>query len=45
MVSWRQLVTSEDRYITIVSTFLVTAVTYLGSSTEVYTMVTAECSQ
>ena len=30
MVSWRQLVTSVDRYITIVSTVLVTAVTYLG---------------
>ena len=30
MVSWRQLVTSVDRYITIVSTILVTAVTYLG---------------
>ena len=30
MVSWRQLVTSVDRYITIVSTMLVTAVTYLG---------------
>ena len=30
MVSWWQRVTSEDRYITIVST-LVTAVTYLGS--------------
>ena len=30
MVSWRQCVTSEDRYITIVSTVLVTAVTYLG---------------
>ena len=29
-VSWRQLVTSVDRYITIVSTILVTAVTYLG---------------
>ena len=30
MVSWRQLVTSVDKYITIVSTVLVTAVTYLG---------------
>ena len=30
LVSWRQLVTSVDRYITIVSTILVTAVTYLG---------------
>ena len=30
MVSWRQLVTSVDRYITIVSTILGTAVTYLG---------------
>ena len=30
MVSWRQLVTSVDRYITIVITVLVTAVTYLG---------------
>ena len=30
MVSWRQLVTSVDKYITIVSTILVTAVTYLG---------------
>ena len=30
MVSWRQSVTYEDRYITIVSTILVTAVTYLG---------------
>ena len=30
MVSWRQLVTSVDRYIIIVSTVLVTAVTYLG---------------
>ena len=30
MVSWRQLVTSVDRYITIVSTILVAAVTYLG---------------
>ena len=30
MVSWRQLVTSVDRHITIVSTILVTAVTYLG---------------
>ena len=30
MVSWRQRVTSEDRYMTIVSTVLVTAVTYLG---------------
>ena len=30
MVSWGQRVTSEDRYITIVSTVLVTAVTYLG---------------
>ena len=30
MVSWRQLVTSVDRYVTIVSTILVTAVTYLG---------------
>ena len=30
MVSWRQRVTSEDRYITVVSTVLVTAVTYLG---------------
>ena len=29
MVSWRQLVTSVDRYITNVSTVLVTAVTYL----------------
>ena len=29
-VSWRQLVTSVDRYITLVSTVLVTAVTYLG---------------
>ena len=30
MVSWRQRVTSEDRYITMVSTVTVTAVTYLG---------------
>ena len=30
MVSWRQLVTSVDRYITIVSTVMVTALTYLG---------------
>ena len=30
MVSWGQLVNSEDRCITIVSTVLVTAVTYLG---------------
>ena len=30
MVSWRQRVTSEDRYIAVVSTVLVTAVTYLG---------------
>ena len=30
MVSWGKRVTSEDRYITIVSTVLVTAVTYLG---------------
>ena len=30
MVSWRRLVTSVDRYITFVSTTLVTAVTYLG---------------
>ena len=30
MVSWGQRVTSGDRYITIVSTVLVTAVTYLG---------------
>ena len=30
LVSWRRLVTSVDRYITIVSTILVTAVTYLG---------------
>ena len=30
MVSWGQRVTSEDRYITMVSTVLVTAVTYLG---------------
>ena len=30
MVSWRQCITSVDRYITIVSTVLVTAVTYLG---------------
>ena len=30
MVSWRQLVTSVDRYITIVSSILVAAVTYLG---------------
>ena len=30
MVSWRQLGTSVDRYITIVSTILVTPVTYLG---------------
>ena len=29
MVSWRQLVTSVDKYITIVSTILVTAVTHL----------------
>ena len=29
-VSWRQLVTSVDRYISVVSTVLVTAVTYLG---------------
>ena len=28
-VSWGHCVTSEDRYITIVSTFMVTAVTYL----------------
>ena len=30
MVSWRKRVTSEGTYITIVSTVLVTAVTYLG---------------
>ena len=30
MVSWGHCVTSEDRYITIVSTVMVTAVTYLG---------------
>ena len=30
MVSWRQLVISANRYITIVSTVMVTAVTYLG---------------
>ena len=30
MVSWRQCVTSEDGYITLVSTVMVTAVTYLG---------------
>ena len=30
MVSWRKRVTSESTYITIVSTVLVTAVTYLG---------------
>ena len=30
MVSWGQRVTSEDRYITVVSTVLVTAATYLG---------------
>ena len=30
MVSWGQRVTSEDRYITFVSTVTVTAVTYLG---------------
>ena len=30
MVSWGKRVTSEDRYITIVSTVTVTAVTYLG---------------
>ena len=30
MVSWGKRVTSEDKYITIVSTVLVTAVTYLG---------------
>ena len=30
MVSWRQLVTSVDRYITFVSNVMVTAVTYLG---------------
>ena len=30
MVSWGQRVTSEDRYITMVSTVLVTSVTYLG---------------
>ena len=30
MVSWRQRVTSEDRYITMVSSVLVTAVTYVG---------------
>ena len=30
MVSWGQRVTSEDRYVTMVSTVLVTAVTYLG---------------
>ena len=30
MVSWGQRVTSEDRYITMVSTVQVTAVTYLG---------------
>ena len=30
MVSWRKRVTSVDRYITIVITVLVTAVTYLG---------------
>ena len=30
MVSWRHYVTSVDRYITIVNTIMVTAVTYLG---------------
>ena len=30
MVSWRQLVTSVDRYITVVSTILVTAFIYVG---------------
>ena len=30
MVSWRQLVTSVDKYITILNTIWVTAVTYLG---------------
>ena len=30
MVSWRKRVTSVDKYITIVSTVMVTAVTYLG---------------
>ena len=30
IVSWRQLVTSVDRYIAIVNSILVTAVTYLG---------------
>ena len=30
MISWRHRVISVDRYITIVSTFLLTAVTYLG---------------
>ena len=30
MVSWRKLVTSVDKYITIVSTIMVTAITYLG---------------
>ena len=30
MVSWRQRVTSEDKYIAMVSTVLVTAATYLG---------------
>ena len=45
MVSWGDRVTSKDRYITIVSTVAVTAVTYLGSSTEVYTTVIVEDSQ
>ena len=30
MVPWRHCITSEDRYTTIVSTVVVTAVTYLG---------------
>ena len=30
MVSWGQRVTSKDRYITVVSTVLVTAITHLG---------------
>ena len=46
MVSWVHCVTSEDKYITIVSTLAVTALTYLGFEyRSVYTMAIAEDSQ
>ena len=45
MVSWRQLVTFVDRYITIVSTVLVTAVTNLRFEYRIVHEVTAEDSQ